>query len=275
MLLADDFNERDDTTAEAADAGAQAAEIERLRKINKTLRRKYQEANQEIKHLTKEHDSGKNELLDIIRMQEKDIKFNEKVVQIMLNDSDQYKLRQRSVWDEDTREWTVPLFILHKIQDEVAFPTIGAKARVSQARDEREIEFRTDLNSRFIDSASNRSRSGYNRRDGGGNYSEQNHDDDSLHDPDMQWNKFGAKNSTSMIKNHSKSSQMNNHDGNGSHLRHMSMNNADKIDGVHDRRNKYLGNNSGSAAVDETSSMERSKPYSKHLVPISPPGGGS
>ena len=82
-----------------------------------------------------------------------DIKFNEKIVHIMLNDSDQYKLRQRSVWDEDAREWTVPLFILHKMQDEVAFPTIGAKARVSQARDEREIEFRVDSSGRYIDSA--------------------------------------------------------------------------------------------------------------------------
>ena len=40
MLLADDFNEREDP-AESADTSAQAAEIERLRKINKTLRRKY------------------------------------------------------------------------------------------------------------------------------------------------------------------------------------------------------------------------------------------
>ena len=39
MLLADDFNEREDI--ESADANQQAAEIERLRKINKTLRRKY------------------------------------------------------------------------------------------------------------------------------------------------------------------------------------------------------------------------------------------
>lgn len=102
-------------------------------------------------------------------MQEKDIKFNERVVQIMLNENDQYKLRERSTWDEDSREWTVPLFILHKMQDEVAFPTIGAKARVSQARDEREIEFRVDNNGRMIDSARNsRSKSNYNRRDGGG-----------------------------------------------------------------------------------------------------------
>lgn len=40
MLLADDFNEREDV-ADDADVSQQAAEIERLRKINKTLRRKY------------------------------------------------------------------------------------------------------------------------------------------------------------------------------------------------------------------------------------------
>ena len=90
----------------------------------------YRDSQQEIKQLTKEADSGKEELLEIVRSQEKDIKFFERVVQIMLNDSDQYKLKQRSTWDEDSREWSIPLFILNKMQDEVAFPTIGAKARV-------------------------------------------------------------------------------------------------------------------------------------------------
>ena len=194
----------------------------------------------------------------------------------MLNDNDQYKLRERSTWDEDSREWTVPLFILHKMQDEVAFPTIGAKARVSQARNEREVEFRVDGNGRFIDSAKNsRSRSGYNRRDGG-TFSEQNGDpdNDSLHDPDMQWNKFGNKNN-SLAKNHNKSSQMNNEMNGNSTMRHQQMNN-DKIDGVHDRRNKYLGANNGASGAnngDDSASMERSKPYSKHLQPLSPSNG--
>ena len=39
MLLADDINEREE--AGDTDVNQQAAEIERLRKINKTLRRKY------------------------------------------------------------------------------------------------------------------------------------------------------------------------------------------------------------------------------------------
>lgn len=75
MLLADDLNEREETQG-----GDQAAEIDRLRAVNRKLRQKYQAAAQESKVLEKEHDTGKNELLDIIRMQEKDIKFNEKIV---------------------------------------------------------------------------------------------------------------------------------------------------------------------------------------------------
>ena len=58
----------------------------------------------------------------------------------------------------------------------------------------------------------------------------------------MQWNKFGAKNG-SMIKNHNKSSQMNNEMNGNSTMRHNHMD-RDKLDGVHDRRNKYLGANS-------------------------------
>ena len=142
---------------------------------------------------------------------------------------------------------------------------------MSQARDEREIEFRVDSTGRYVDSARQhaRSRSGYV----GGNYSDHNggdHDQDGLHDPDMQWTKFGSKNN-SMTKNHNKSSQLNEMNGNST-MRHMAMN--DKIDGVHDRRNKYLGANSNSNQDDSTS-MERSKPYAKHLVPLSPSNGSS
>ena len=202
MLLADDINEREDP----ADGDEQAAELERLRNINKKLRSKYKEAQQEIKNLAKENDSNKTELLDIIRMQEKDIKFNEKLVQIMLNENDQYKLKDRSAWDEDTREWTVPLFILNKKQDEVAFPTIGAKARVEQAREERDLFFPGDKPS-IMDSSRSRSRSKFNlQRD---NFSENggsSHHVDDLHDPDMQWHKFSGKGSGAGVKNHNKSS---------------------------------------------------------------------
>lgn len=159
--------------------------------------------------MNKENDTNKTELLDIIRMQEKDIKFNEKVVQIMLTENDQYKLRERSTWDEDTRDWTVPLFLLHKMQDEVAFPTIGAKARVEQVREEREMTFPGE--SGGAGSQHSRSRSKYRPRD---NYSEQEAGaGEDLHDPDMQWNKFSGKaNPSSMTKNHNMSGMSSNGD---------------------------------------------------------------
>ena len=50
-------------------------------------------------------------------------------------------------------------------------------------------------------------------------------------------------------------------------MNHMAMS-------MHDRRNKYLGANSNSNQDDSTS-MERSKPYAKHLVPLSPSNGSS
>ena len=88
----------------------------------------------------------------------------------MLNESDQYKLRQRSTWDEDTREWKVPLFIFNKVQDEVAFPTLGAKARVQQARDDRHLAFPSDGG--VNGSHSSRSRSKYDRE----TFSDMEHD---------------------------------------------------------------------------------------------------
>lgn len=60
-----------------------------------------------------------------------------------------------------------------------------------------------------------------------------------------------------------------------SNMRHMAMNN-DKIDSVHDRRNKYLGANNGATSNGEdATSMERTKPYSKHLMPLSPSNGSA
>ncbi len=50
--------------------------------------------------------------------------------------------------------------------------------------------------------------------------------------------------------------------------------NAEKIDAVHDRRNKYLSNHHGSVenSTDNAIMIDRQKPYSKHLMPLSPNG---
>lgn len=59
----------------------------------------------------------------------------------MLKESDIYKIKQKSAWDENRKEWTVPAFILTDKKQDVSFPTINGKQRVEQVRDERSIQF--------------------------------------------------------------------------------------------------------------------------------------
>jgi hypothetical protein len=68
--------------------------------------------------------------MDIIRYQEQDLKFSNQVVNNMLKDSDQYKIRQKSSWDENTKTWYIPNFIIGEKKTNVAFPTINGKSRV-------------------------------------------------------------------------------------------------------------------------------------------------
>lgn len=56
------------------------------------LRSKYKAAETEISDLTHEHQQQKSELLDIIRSQEKAVKFSNKVMSILLSENELYKL---------------------------------------------------------------------------------------------------------------------------------------------------------------------------------------
>lgn len=46
---------------------------------------------------------------------------------MMLKNSDLYKLRQKAVWDENKKDWVIPMFILAEKKGDVHFPTINAK----------------------------------------------------------------------------------------------------------------------------------------------------
>lgn len=52
-------------------------------------------------------------MLDIIRSDEKVVKFSNKVIGILLTDNELYKLNEKSKWDEEKGEWTIPLFTLN------------------------------------------------------------------------------------------------------------------------------------------------------------------
>lgn len=67
-------------------------EVDSMREIMEKLRAKYKAAESEINDLTKEHQEQKSELLDIIRTQEKAVKFSNKVMSILLSENELYKL---------------------------------------------------------------------------------------------------------------------------------------------------------------------------------------
>lgn len=105
------------------------------------LRDKYKKAQAEIKDMRREQQSEKEELLDIIRDQEKIVKFSNKVIGILLTDNELYKLNEKSKWDDERNEWTIPLFTLNSKSKEISFPTINAKQRVEHMKEDRDIYF--------------------------------------------------------------------------------------------------------------------------------------
>ena len=75
----------------------------------------------------------------MIKDQESDLKFSNALISTLLKDSDLIKLKQRSVWDECRKEWSIPSFILTDKKADISFPNISGKSRVEQLKEERNI----------------------------------------------------------------------------------------------------------------------------------------
>ena len=58
---------------------------------------------------------------------------------ILLSENELYKLHQRSKWDDEKGDQSIPHFTFNPKTKDVAFPTINAKARNEQQKDDREI----------------------------------------------------------------------------------------------------------------------------------------
>ena len=58
---------------------------------------------------------------------------------ILLNENELYKLHQRSKWDDEKGDWFIPYFTFNPKQKDIQFPTINAKQRVEQQKEDREI----------------------------------------------------------------------------------------------------------------------------------------
>jgi len=58
---------------------------------------------------------------------------------MMFSDNEIYKMHQRAKWDEEKADWTIPFFTFNPKEKVIAFPTINAKQRVEQMKEDREL----------------------------------------------------------------------------------------------------------------------------------------
>ena len=65
---------------------------------------------------------------------------------ILLSEHELYKLHNKSKWDEEKGEWNVPHFTFNAKAGDIAFPSINAKARNEQQKQDREIAIQENNN---------------------------------------------------------------------------------------------------------------------------------
>lgn len=103
-----------------------------MREIIKKLREKYKQSQQEIEDLQHESQFNKEDLLDTIRQQDRDVKFANRVMAILLSENEMYKIKQRAQWDENRQDWKIPLFTFNAAQKDIQFPNINALCKLNQ-----------------------------------------------------------------------------------------------------------------------------------------------
>ena len=65
-------------------------------------------------------------------------------MKILLSDNELYKLHQKAKWDDEKGDWHIPYFTFNPKNKDIAFPTINAKERAQQAKEDREIDIHGD-----------------------------------------------------------------------------------------------------------------------------------
>ena len=97
-------------------------EVDELRKINKKLKKNYRNAANDLKDLEKEHEVNREDLLDSIREQERDLKLYYGMLKIILRPEEIIKVKAASTWDDDIGDFRITPFILDK--NKVKFPKL-------------------------------------------------------------------------------------------------------------------------------------------------------
>lgn len=86
-------------------------EVEQLRKLVTFLRKKYQESLTEIKDLEKENETEKADLLDNIRIQDKELKLLSGIMKMLLSKDEIDILRTSCEWRDDLNDFFIPPFV--------------------------------------------------------------------------------------------------------------------------------------------------------------------
>ena len=114
----------------------------------KKLRAKVKMLERDLKDHQKEQEGDREELLDTIRAQEKDLDFYQGVLAMLLTKNELYKIKEKVEFDFETNKWIVPPFILKN--KEVQFPKISnAMSLVEQHLEERELQFPQNETQKF------------------------------------------------------------------------------------------------------------------------------
>jgi hypothetical protein len=97
-------------------------ELLALRKSNKELYSRFSAQKTEIDDLNREHELEKENLLDTIREQEKELSFYEDLVDLVLTKEDLIKVRGQSLFSESLNRYKIPPYIFK--DKEVKFPNL-------------------------------------------------------------------------------------------------------------------------------------------------------
>jgi len=87
-------------------------EVTAQRKIIKRLRQKYKQADSELRDIRMIEHDAKDELVSVIREQEKNLDFLNGIVEMMLKSGEMYKLKEKIKFDFDKNRWIIPPFIV-------------------------------------------------------------------------------------------------------------------------------------------------------------------
>lgn len=107
-----------------------AEELAASRDLIKRYKERHDNAANEIKDLQREHIYETEDMRVQLKQQDLDIKFYRQLVDMVMKPEELAKLKLKSTYDDDTNEWTIPVFLLKA--REVALPSLSIK---KQAQD--------------------------------------------------------------------------------------------------------------------------------------------